>query len=434
MQNRLRRFSFLALVLAAGAGFETRLNAQIPASAPASQPGSSTLKTPPPTTPRTVAPSIPRPAPAPATPLTIVPEPGVDIVAPGSARWNAGEVDPATTPHLERVFTLQNTTPHPIVIGQLRGSCGCETLLLTKDNTPLRQTSLLPGEKVQVRVSIRMAGQHGGEMHKMAWVYAPGNTTPLATLDIALSVRTSIIAAPSLLNFGALNGGLNDSLPLTVSMDAALTPAGVLPPLVSSNADVSVVPEGKPQQITRNGKAWTEQHYRVALRSPSRHGPLTGALRFTTPASANAAGNRAHLATNASAPASGGTAAVSQEPAIAFSIPIVGEVSGGIAFAPKTVYFGSLMEGTGAARQVMLSGSSPLNPQKLTITTSSPWVSATLVSGREAPAGSHANVSVVGVTLSRDTPVGPLQAQVIVTMPTGEKLLLPIIADVTAKR
>ena len=92
------------------------------------------------------------------------------------------------------------------------------------------------------------------------------------------------------------------------------------------------------------------------------------------------------------------------------------------------------MEGTGAARQVMLSGSSPLNPQKLTITTSSPWVSATLVSGREAPAGSHANVSVVGVTLSRDTPVGPLQAQVIVTMPTGEKLLLPIIADVTAKR
>ena len=276
MQNRLRRFSFLALVLAAGAGFETRLNAQIPASAPASQPGSSTLKTPPPTTPRTVAPSIPRPAPAPATPLTIVPEPGVDIVAPGSARWNAGEVDPATTPHLERVFTLQNTTPHPIVIGQLRGSCGCETLLLTKDNTPLRQTSLLPGEKVQVRVSIRMAGQHGGEMHKMAWVYAPGNTTPLATLDIALSVRTSIIAAPSLLNFGALNGGLNDSLPLTVSMDAALTPAGVLPPLVSSNADVSVVPEGKPQQIhaQRQGVDGTALPGRpsLALASRAAHG------------------------------------------------------------------------------------------------------------------------------------------------------------------
>ena len=430
MQNNLRRFTILTLVLAAGSSLGTRLNAQPPGAAPASQTGSPAPKTAVSPAPRTPVPTASRPAPTPTTPLTVVSEPGVDIVAPGSAHWNAGEVDPATTPHLERVFTLQNTTAHPIVIGQLRGSCGCETLLLTKDNTPLRQTSLLPGEKVQVRVSIRMAGQHGGEMHKMAWVYAPGNTTPLATLDIALSVRTSIIAAPSVLNFGALNGAVNASLPLTVSMDASLTTGGSLPPLVSSNPRISVLPEGKPQLLDRNGKPWIEQKYRIAMRGQAQSGPLSGALHFATAASAGMG------VKPASAP---GTALVSANttpkpaPALTFSIPLVGEVSGGMAFAPKTVYFGSLTGGQGAKRQVLLSGSAADKLQNVTLSTSSPWVTAALISSGEAQPGIKPVVRMVEVTLKPNTPVGALQAQVIVTTPTGDKLLLPVVAEVTAK-
>ena len=337
--------------------------------------------------------------PPPAPRLTVVSEPGLTTATNGAAVFDTGIVDPQKAARVDHTFTLRNNGTQPIAVARLRPSCGCETLLLAKSGKTVTQTTLAPGETIQVHVGVRTVGQPAGILHKYIWVEAADPAIPLATLEVQLQVREPSQAAPTFLNFGTAASGAAHTLPLVVTVDKDVLPDGKLPDLVSTLPVVRAVPVGTPLAVLRDGRASVQQAYRVTLAEAAPAGRLSGSLRFqgTVPA----------LAT--------------------LSVPVVGDVTGHITASPKTVFFGSVVGGKPLTRQVLLTLSLHSVGATLTVSGGGPSLTTSL----RAPMPGAGGVRVLDVTLSAHAPVGLLQSQVVVTV-GADRLVLPVTADVVA--
>lgn len=352
----------------------------------------------------------PRPSMAPAVtdpPISFLPLAGLTLIEKDTYRYEAGAVDTIRTPHLDQTFTFKNTTSQPITITRLRGSCGCETLLLLKGSAPIPTARLYPGEQATIHLGVNLHGGQTGLVRKYVWIDGPEaasqQESPLATLEVDILLLQSVSFEPSFLDFGKVEAGAGASQSLTVSFDADLL-SGIEPPrLTSSSPDVQAKPAGPLLRITEGGKSRLRQAYHVTF-SPAAHaGRIAGDLAFDLP------------------PVPGGFA-----PASRVKLLLSGEVAGAIDALPASVFFGSLPSGKSVTRSVVLSTASAASPQSLRATSSAPWLRATL-DQTLAPARHR----LLSVTLTDQAPVGPIQGRVTIAFGQGEHLDIPVIAELT---
>lgn len=330
--------------------------------------------------------------------LTVVPDAHVLAAAPGQAQTDVGSVDPAVQAQATQTFHLKNATGGPITISRLRASCGCETLLLTKAGRAVPTTILAPGEQAEVKMSVRLAGQHSGRLEKFAWVYGPQGDPALATLVMALTIRQAVSFSPDFLDFGTVAGQTTHVRPLTVTVDRSAVPPGGLPPLTDEDGEIRAAPQGSPQPTLRDGKLSVRQDYLVTLTAPPQSGRVSGRLRFATPPQGG------NLLSNV------------------FE-PLGGTVTGDLLASPKTVYFGSVILGRAATRQVLISVSAQKAGSALTVSSSSVWLSPSLSASGGSP-------RLLTVVLKAGAPSGPLQAQITVVSDKGDRVTVPVVAEI----
>ena len=324
--------------------------------------------------------------------LTVVLQDGVRADGPTAAHYDAGQVDPLSTAHMEGRFTLRNTGSTPVVIQRLTTSCGCTSALVDRAHGLLPQT-LAPGAQVAVAVSVDLS-HHRGMVSKTASVYTDAGTSPALVLEVRGLVRSLLSLSPTALDFGQVAVGTTRTLPLTLTV-ASQSSVKAAPALISLNPALQVAPD--PAAKTKPGVF----AYRVTLSGRTARGQFTGAVMLAP---------------------TGGFAA----DAASATIRVSGTIVGGVAATPSTVVFGSVIAGKDAVRQVSLSTAAPAGLDSLTLSCPSPWVSARLhIPGPKDAADAD---TAIDIRVSEHAPPGPLSAQVTVVTGTGERLLLPVSA------
>ena len=342
------------------------------------------------------APADPGAAAVAAPKLTVV-SGGAATAGDGGSRFDAGVIDPAATPTVERVFTLKNETGRPITVSRLRASCGCTSLILTSAGTAGAGATLQPSQQAQVRMAVRAQGQPPGAHQKYAWAYGPDGAT-LATLEVDLTIREAVSFSPAVLNFGTVASGVEHSLPLTVTADTATLTGAALPVPTSSDPAIRITTDGVPQRTQRDGRAALRQNFRVLLTAQAPVGAVSGSLTLRCPPSASQSA----------------------------SVAVLGQVTGRLTAIPRTLFFGSVPPGRDVTRQVILRAPASEKALGLTAASGSRWLDARIPPSAAAPPG----MRLLTVTLRADAPGGPLQADVTVTDAEGERLVLPVVADV----
>ena len=332
--------------------------------------------------------------------LTASAHAGEEITGAGAVRWNAGVIDGGREKPLEHTFTLQNATSSPVTVSRLHGSCGCETLFLTKGGKEAPTATLAPGEDVKVRVSVALHPGQSGEMHKFAWAYGPDSAAPaLASMEIVLTVRPAIAYNPDVLDFGALRVGETRTMDVMVTADADTLAGKPLPTPVGSDASISVMPDGPETSGLRDGKSVRSRRFQVRLSTPAEAGDVSGSIALPP-----------------SAPPS----------MSAVSMPLAGTISGTLTAQPRSVFFGSVPAGQGVTREVMLSEAAAQRGKALSAKSGSVWLTAQV---REV-AGTN---PVLELSLKPGAPVGVIQTQVVVESASGERLNVPVVGEVVGR-
>lgn len=340
------------------------------------------------------APSV-LPSPPPTARLKAETRVGEESAGAGAVRWSAGIIVAGSESHVDHTFTLKNVSAAPVTLSRLRGSCGCETLILKKNGAEAKTTTLAPGEAAQVKVSVALREGQDGEMHKFAWAYGPDpNSPPLETMEIAMNVRLPVVFTPTVLDFGTLTVGEARSVPVTVTADTAALAGGPIP--TPQAAGVSVTSDGPEAATVRDGHPSRSRRFKVTLAAPAEAGPLTG--RLTMPA-----GSPPGLASA--------------------GIPLTGTISGNLTAQPRSLFFGAVPAGKGVTREASLSQAAGNRGKALLASSDKPWLTARV----RAQPGAN---SVLEVTLQPNAPVGVVQTQVVVTSSSGERLSIPIVGEV----
>jgi hypothetical protein len=348
-------------------------------------------------------PPAPVASPAIASGLVVLPDALVKTTAPDSAHVEIGPTDPVVTPMTEQLFRLKNTSAKPITLSRLRASCGCETLLLSKGGVSVPTAILAPGEQAEVRIKVKLTGQRSGLLHKYAWVYGPQGEPPLATLEMAITIREAVSFSPSFLDFGAVASQSTHALPLTVTVAKNTVPTGGLPLLASPDPNVHVVAQGALESVLQDGKPALRQNYEVTLAAPLNSGRIAGDLRFQE------------------------AETLSPSFRTAF-VPLGATVVGSLSASPKTVFLGSVMADQAVTRQVLLSVAAKDAAKSLRVISSSPWLLPVLAALDTTAADTAPRL--LSVTLKVGAPPGPLQAQIEIVSETGERLQIPVVAEI----
>ncbi len=376
--------------------------------------------------------------------VAFLPLPGLALVEKNTYLYDAGTVDIIRTSRLERSFTLKNTTRQPISITRLRGSCGCETLLLLQGGAAKPAARLAPGEQATIHLTVALHAGQPGAVRKYVWVDGPptasGQASPLATLEVDILLQQSVSFTPSFVDFGKVAAGAGARQSLIASFDPDLFPTLLLPgsrplPLGSAGSDVLARPLGPVQRVLEGGKSRLHQTYQVIL-SPSAHaGQFSGQLWLDLPQpggtthfggdATHFGGDATHFGGDATHFGGDATPPDGTAPASRVSLAVTGQIAGAIDALPASVFFGSLPAGKPVTRSVVLSLASS-NAQSLSVTSSAPWLHAVL----DAPAASGPH-RLLSVTLTAQAPPGPLQGKVTVALSGGEHLDIPVVAELT---
>lgn len=356
--------------------------------------------------------------------LTVLARDGVKSDNPSIGQLDAGTIDPLSKPKIEQDFILRNDRKAPITIGRLQPTCGCTSVILGEGTETTK--TLAPGEEVKVRASVDVTRFHG-PIHKAVRAYAADGTTLLATMEITATIQDPVTLSTRQIDFHQVNFGTSVSIPFDVTLSPRVLAMGNLE-VISSNPDLSVMPIGDkfPPVVPP-----ALRHYVVAITPKSAIGPVTGTLSFTLSKKA---------ATSPDANANAKEVA-SDEDRLASSLQmsqvvISGEVVGKISATPKMIVFGASRQ---APQKITVTGA-PALMKNLKFNSLSPWVklspvpvpkpAKTKTVAGEAKLPTAPASAVFDLVLDTRTPAGALETQVTITASDGERLSIPILADV----
>jgi hypothetical protein len=348
---------------------------------------------------------------------------------------------------------------------------------------------LAPGERVELRVGLDAAatGRRDGATEEQVWLYAEKGSAPLIHLRLRARIRPAVAFAPRVLDLGKIRvgtGGDSGSplrgtllLYLDIRLTAAFGGLDRLPPLRSSNPAISVsrpepVPAGAEPPTPPTASAppapnpampdsskpdtgYVLARYTVTVAPNAPVGLLYARLTFPVPV--GTAGSRGDTT------GTGKVKPLTAESAGAYLnrafITVSARKDGRYRFAEEAVAFGtvaraSLAQGKQRREVALLAAlpqghkTAPLTPTTVRLQSSSPWVTATLsraatakpprsgTAGKTgAPKAADATATaapeiVVHVALHPRTPAGAIDATVTLTLPDGEKHILPVFAFV----
>lgn len=344
--------------------------------------------------------------------LTVVPGSGVQNMGPGLAASEIGPLDPGNISKAEQTFRLRNENAQPVTIARLRASCGCESLLLIQNGVAAKSVTLAPGEETSVRMAVRLAGQRGGTLHKYAWVYAKESDTPLASIEMILTLRAPVSFTPEFLDFGSGPAGISRSRQVIVTADCDILTGTAFPALTSSNSDVLVTAIGGAAPTERDQKPALSQTYQVTLTAQAPAGHFQSELHFE-PNFINRE-----------------TTSINAFPASAFSTVLLtarGEILGQFSASPQTLFFGSVPSGKAITRQIILSCQSSKSLQGLSSSCESRWLKICLGNPISTAGTGPAILCPIVITLSAQRPSGSFQDQISLTTSSGDRLVIPVV-------
>lgn len=367
--------------------------------------------------------------------LSVLPEKAAgvanDAAASAEGQWDAGSVSALDTDHLGHTFTLRNDAASAIIIGRLQTSCGCTSAAAATDKGPATlPLTLAPGQTVTVVVSVDLAKVAPGHILKSVSVYKPDGLRPLAQMQINGTLRPSLSLSAPLLDFGTVPGGQGRALSVTATWDERLVPGGLLPPLMSTNPDVTVTPQPEvvaaapktpgPSAFLHRGLR--TRTYQVALSQSAPLGPLSGVLSFQPLASALPTAPKGSSVSQAL------RAAILAQP----TVLLLGQVQGELTAQPQTLLFGRVLSGQSAIREIVLTGTRLEALKTLSVSTASPWISAHLNPSTPVfrDGQLQTDSQVVEVSLRPDAPPGLLSSTLKVTLANGQHLRVPVTADI----
>ena len=366
--------------------------------------------------------------------LSVVAADGVKSDAPSVGKLDLGAVDSLAMPKIEHDFVLRNNGKAPLTIERIQPTCGCTSVLMGEKETT---KTLAPGEEVKVHVEVDVTRFHGA-IRKAVRAYGADNTL-LATMEVAAVIQDPVTFSSRQIDFGRVNFGTGATFPLDVTLSPRLLDKRVLPKLVSTNPNIQITPvedKATAKATTPTSTASNVRRYTVALAPTAPIGQLTGMLTFALP-EADAAIVEGHtqekpaansVAANtvaANTVAANDVAARLNTALETAMVAVTGEVVGKISANPNMVIFGAAKEA-----QVTLTGASPAVLKNLKVTSPSPWVKARVLTPAKAEAVATLNTATLELTLDPRTPAGTLQTQLIVTAADGERLSLPLLAEV----
>ncbi len=310
----------------------------------------------------------------------------VGAVGPNAytAHIELGAIDPLAQPGLERTLKIKNTSSEGVRVTRLLTSCGCTDLKW--NGQPMEGPVTLPaGATAEIGVKMDVYKLHPGAQTKYISILAEGAAQPVATIEVAVTVRALVSFDPPGVTFGRVSYGEARSVTLRANVDPRLLRAR--PPLVSSDPDVSVQP-------VSGGRA-----YRLVLSPRASLGMHNGHVSFAAPEKAG----------------------VERTILSMVSLPYQVEVQGRISVQPAFVVFGAVAAGREATQRVTVTGADPVALEGLGVTPAAPWLAASLT-----PTHGDAMKSTLDLQVLAAAPAGSHQTRVTLVTRDGQRLIIPV--------
>lgn len=369
---------------------------------------------------------------------------GATQTSGNTARYDFGAASALDTPQIEHTFTLRNDGKVPLTLQRLQPTCVCTSATLVAASPAMTKptragrpdssvmaglTVLAPGQQVSVRITVDSARLSPGPVTKGVLVFVRQNPKPVALLQVSGMLLPCITFTPALVDFGMVKAGQIPTADVSVTVDPRLAPGGTLPPLVSSNPAVRVTTA--PDAALPNGPAFVgagtpkplTHRYRVTLAPDVPLGQVAGSLSF------------------AALPAASSTRPDASRVALILrghSALVSGLVQGDVSASPSVVEFGAVPLGLPTTRRVALAGMAAAL-QAAKVVTANTWLAARLLNpDQSSVVGTGMGAAalpggVLEVTLGPQAPAGDLQSQLMITLASGQRLLLPVTATVRAR-
>jgi len=290
--------------------------------------------------------------------------------------------------------------------------------------------AIAPGQQFTVRVSINPAHLAPGPTLKSVAIFVRGNPQPAFTLEIKGTLLPVASFTPAFIDFGKLNPRTSAAAPpqwLTVSLDARLAPKGQWPALVSSNPDIQLtpLPAEVPSlpQTARQGmlKGMVIRQYQLTLAPGGTLGPLQGRVSFAAPA--KTASTTSHAASDPTTTENSPQAFLAEPSAL-----LIGEITGDVAASPSSLAFGAVPAGQPVTRTLLLTAGSAALLCGLKASCASPWLTPRLSGETHVFSSGQSAVRSLDVTFRPGMPDGAVRSDIVVTLRTGQRLVIPASA------
>lgn len=354
--------------------------------------------------------------------LSILEGDGTEGTGPATARYTFGTRSVLDRNPIEHDFIVR-ATGAAMTVDRVETSCGCTSAFVEGHLPRARHIRVVQGEQIRLHVSIAPAKASHGTIHNYVYVYMGGQATPRLTFEMVGTIRPAATFTPSMIDFGKVPYGQTASLTLHVSLDPELLTPGEPLLLACSNRDLQIqpisttptpdAPPGRGEQPkTVTTQPDTSNHpsvvreYQASLLAHTRLGLIDSSISVLK-------GKSLH------------SSSLALE-----SIPVVGEVTGPFSAFPKAITFDSVTSGKTAKQLITLTGITPEKARHLIMTCTDTHISVRLAPAIDEGYPEAEGKVTLEVVVASTTPIGLLEADVIVTTDQGQQIRLPLLAHI----
>jgi hypothetical protein len=365
--------------------------------------------------------------------LTVLPMPDLQLKSTNDGLYNVGDVNILDSSHIDREYKIRNDNKTALTIVKLQPSCGCTSASIL-DNANASQPGkiiskdaqipaiIAPGEVKTVIVSVNLLKLSPGGLEKAVGVFVEGASTQSATLQLTGVYTSSIAISPALLNFDKVQSKAAKSITVSVEVDSRLVTNNNAPKLISSNPDIeiSAAPSvsGNPSSLidSAKNKNFISENYTVSLKKSAAIGPFRAVISTDPIPLPNSDGSESEI-----------------KPVSAIAI---GEVVGDINASPKMVDFGAVSYGSSVTKEVSVTFPNNDPTDEATVTISSKYITASFPTepndglSHLTTLKSVRTTRTLIVSIDKSAPLGSLSSDVILTLGNGERVDIPVIANV----
>jgi hypothetical protein len=355
------------------------------------------------------------------SPLAVVPSAAVQSQSGSRGVYSFGTISALDTPRIEATFVVKNAGPIKLSVTRLEASCGCTSALLARETKPAgtetghpatpqlttrsgrtsrsesEPVALDPGESASLHVTLNLANLSPGAVSKLVSVYVAGRDMPAAVCALTGKLTPIVVFSPPVIQLGRLSPEESKTFLVTARLDRRLASSPASPRLVSNSPGIRIAPDTAPAAPDSAAPGPIERKYRISLAPDAPIGYFQARL-FFTPEHADV---------------SPATLAL-----IHTSVLVVGELTGSVSAQPLYMAFGTVAHGTRVEHEVVLTSSETSFPSGARVTTTSPYLEATL----QSPVGSTARLKIA---ILPTAPRGIVQGQVRVSL-GARQLVIPV--------